>query len=67
MHKVKRQNYLSSLRDGVLHDARHIGNREVDVLLSEIVFASVLIFVVVKTFIPVIYEGMKRLNNFLLV
>lgn len=52
-------NYLSSLWDGILHDAGDIGDGKVNVLLSEIVFASVAILVVVKTFIPIIYTQKK--------
>lgn len=47
--------YLSSLWDGILHDAGDISDGKVNVLLSEIVFASVAILMVVKTFIPIIY------------
>lgn len=45
---------LSRLWDGVLHDASYISNGQVDILLSEIVFATIAIFMVMKTFFTII-------------
>lgn len=56
---------LSSLWDGVFHDARYIGNREIYVLLSEIVFATITIFMVVKTFFTIIYTAGGGKNTLL--
>lgn len=45
---------LSCLWDCVLHDASYVSNGQVDVLLSEIVFATIAIFMVMKTFLTII-------------
>ncbi len=46
---------LSSLRDSILHDASHIGNRKIDVLLPEVLFDTAVI-VVIQTFLCIIYR-----------
>lgn len=46
---------LSSLRNSVLHDASHVGNRKIDILLPVVLFDPT-IFMVIQTFISIIYR-----------
>lgn len=47
------ETYFASLGNGVLHDASHIGNGEVDVLLPEVLFNAAVV-VVVQTLVCVV-------------
>lgn len=38
--------YFASLRNSILHDASHVGNWKVDVLLPEVLFDTAVIVVV---------------------
>lgn len=38
--------HLASLRNSILHDASHVGNRKVDVLLPEVLFEAAVVMVV---------------------
>lgn len=49
--------YLPGLWDAVLHDACHVSDGEVDVLLTEVFLAAVAFLMVMQALIPIICEG----------
>lgn len=51
--------HFASLGNGVLHDASHIGNGEVDVLLPEVLLDAAVV-VVVQTLVCVVCTGESR-------
>lgn len=50
---------LSSLRNSILHDASHVGNRKIDVLLPEVLFDTAVVMVI-QTLLSIICRKQTR-------
>lgn len=64
-HTHTHHGYLPGLWDAVLHDACHVSDGEVDVLLTEVFLAAVAFLMVMQAFITVICvreRGMLHLH-----
>lgn len=57
--------YFASLRDSILHDASHVGNRKVDVLLPEVLFNTAVIMVI-QTLLCIIFTKQTHTESALI-
>lgn len=62
-HSCSSLTNLSSLRNSVLHDASHVGYREINVLLPEVLFDTAVIMVIQICICIVYGQQTQRMNQ----